>query len=89
MTVEHLQPLLDAPRDLLTVVTRTGPTVDPRSCEIGTVDCAPEAEWRCPGDRDRGHRQEVGRPHDVAAVDGGGARGHRTVSVCDVHQELV
>ena len=53
MTVEHLQPLLDAPRDFRAffqaseVVTRTGATVDPRNSEIGTVDCAPETKWRC------------------------------------------
>ena len=91
MTVEHLQPLLDAPRDLLAFFHA--------SEQLSRAQVPPSSEKLVRLGRLTALQKPNGGVRGVVAGDivrrlvartmSHGASGHRTVSVCDVHQEWV
>ena len=95
MTVEHLQPLLDHPRDLQAFLNAAEkvsrahiPPAVQEAIRLGRLTTSEGKRW---GSRDcRGrHCQEACGTDNVPTAHGFGTGRHSTIPVCDVNQEWV
>ena len=81
MTMEHLQLLLDHPKDLrlfFQVAERLARGQVPQDIQ----DSVAQGRWRSSRNCGGGHRSKIGCAHDVSTIDGRNAAGNGFVSVC-------
>ena len=89
MTVEHLQPLLDHPKDLrlfFQVAERLARGQVPQDIQaairMGRLTALRKADGGVRGIVAGGHRSQIGCAHDVSTIDGRSAAGNGPISVC-------